>query len=122
MDKTLTSIAQQVFAGAHDPSWSLASYLWNTEGKTPYSIFLNDFVCTALYLTLTVVLRRKQEWVVRVIMVTFVALLADRGHRDAGGQAVALECARARRFEAPRRRRAGDHLRTVRNKDRTAQE
>ena len=78
MDKTLTSIAQQVFAGAHGPSWSLASYLWNTEGKTPYSIFLNDFVCTALYLTLTVVLRRKQEWVVRVIMVTFVARLADR--------------------------------------------
>ena len=78
MDKTLTLILPQVFAGAHDPSWSLASYLWNTEGKTPYSIFLNDVVWGALYLASTVVLRRKQEWIVRLIMASFFVLLADR--------------------------------------------
>ena len=65
-------------AGAHERGWSLASYVWNTEGKIPYSLFLYDVVWAAGFLAATVVFRRKQEWVVRLVVGGFVVLLADR--------------------------------------------
>jgi hypothetical protein len=74
----------QVYMRAHDTSWSLGLYFWNTEAHSKcYSLFVYEMIWVAIYFMLYWTLRGRQEYAVVTLYVGIAVLCLERGFREA---------------------------------------